>query len=351
MKPTLLPLFCGLLLGLSAQAQTAPPVLGAPPAPVAQPAAPATSAGEPFLLGNRYRVETVQGTVFVGTLVSLSLTALEFDASELGRVTLEPSQIRRATLAAPEVGLKTKPGYYDIGNGNRLFFAPTGRGLRKDEATLQDVDVYKVGINYGLTNNFSLGGYLSVIPGLSLTDQLLVLTPKLSFPVSDKVHVGAGVLYVRVPYAGSGDRALGAGIGYGVVTYGSADNNLTFGLGYGFIEGEIGSTPILQIGGQTRVSRRISLISENYIVADSKAGMGGLYGLKINWRRTSLGLGAAYFYTFGHDEEQPNYYYNPTTGQYTYSTQKVRVGGTGFSTYVLPVYYDFTFRFGKGVKR
>ena len=122
------------------------------------------------------------------------------------------------------------------------------------------------------------------------------------------------------------------------------------GLGYGFVQGNIGSTPILQVGGQTRVSRRISLLSENYIVADANAGMGGLYGVKINWRRTSLGLGALYFYEFGHDEQQASYNYNQNTGQYTTSYQNVRVGGQGFSSYVIPVYVDFTFRFGKGVK-
>ena len=49
-------------------------------------------------------------------------------------------------------------------------------------------------------------------------------------------------------------------------------------------------TPVLQVGGQKRISRRVSLISENYLIANSHAGFGGLYGAKINWRRTSLAL-------------------------------------------------------------
>ena len=123
---------------------------------------------------------------------------------------------------------------------------------------------------------------------------------------------------------------------------------MTAGLGYGFFEGKIGSTPILQLGGQKRISRRVSLISENYIIADSKAGMGGLYGVKINWRRTSLGLGAAYLYTFPYDETETYTYYNGS--QNITQTQTYRRGGEGFSTYIFPVYIDFTFRFGKGAK-
>ncbi|WP_051718892.1 hypothetical protein [Hymenobacter sp. IS2118] len=243
----------------------------------------------------------------------------------------------------------SKPGYFDIGNGNRLFFAPTGRGLRKGENVLQAVNLYLIGGNFGITDNISLGGYVSLIPGIGLDNQFLVLTPKVSFPVSEKVHVGGGALYVRIPdFDGSLDRSYGAGIVYGAATYGSADDNVTLGLGYGFFEGDVGSTPIVQIGAQKRVSRRISLISENYIIADAQAGMGGLYGIKINWRRTSLGLGAAYVATFPHDETETYSYYNGT--QYVTTTQTTRRGGDFVSTYIIPVYYDFSFRFGKGVK-
>lgn len=342
---------------VTAVAQTAPPTLNNPPVVPSPPAAPAPAAvapavsasADPYLLGRSYRIETVQGTVFTGTLMSMSLTTLEFDAQELGHLRLERGQIRRVDLQGPAAaGVGAKPGYFDIGNGNRLFFAPTGRGLRRGEATLQDVDLYFVGLNYGITDNFSLGGYVSLVPGLALDKQLLVLTPKVSFALSEKVHLGAGLLYVRVPNFDNNGRSTGAGIGYGALTYGGADDNLTFGLGYGFVEGDIGSTPILQIGGQTRVSRRVSLVSENYIVADSRAGLGGLYGIKINWRRTSLGLGAAYIYSFGYDDTRTTSYYNGS--QLITTTQTYHNSGTGGSTYILPVYYDFTFRFGKGAK-
>ncbi len=342
MKQPILLLALGLaltFLGVSAAAQTAPPVPNAPAFPIP---------GDPYVLGRTYRVTTTQGTAFTGALVSMSLTALEFDALELGHVSLERGQIRRADLQGPAV-VGTKAGYFDIGNGNRLFFAPTGRGLRKGEASLQDVNFYLVGVNYGITDNFSFGGYVSAVPGVSVADQLLVLTPKFSFPISEKLHVGAGLLYMRVSDFSGNNTGVGAGIGYGVLTYGSADNNLTLGLGYGFVQGDIGSTPILQVGGQTRVSRRVSLVSENYIVANAKAGMGGLYGVKINWRRTSLGLGAAYFYAFGYDETDSYTYYDPN-GLPVTANQTYHNGGDGFSTYIVPIYYDFTFRFGKGAK-
>ncbi|WP_052733121.1 hypothetical protein [Hymenobacter terrenus] len=347
MKQLLLLLFSGLVLTYTpVLAQTTPSELGGPPV-ASPPTAPDTipAPNDSYLLGRAYRIETVQGTTFDGTLVSLNLINLEFETKELGRVNLERSQVRRAVLAALTVA-GAKPSYFDIGNGNRLFFAPTGRGLRKGENTLQLVSLYLVGGNFGITDNISLGGYISVFPGISLRSQLIVLTPKVSFPISDKLHVGAGALYLRIPTFNTLDRAYGAGILYGAATYGSADDNVTAGLGYGFFDGDIGSTPILQIGAQKRISRRFSLISENYIIANSRSGMGGLYGIKINWRRTSLGLGAAYVYAFGYTETHTYTAYNSNNMPYT-ATQTSHTAGRLYSTYVLPVYYDFTFRFGK----
>lgn len=343
-------LFGGLLLAGSAWAQQ-PALPGAPqpPAtPAATPAAPVS--GTEFVLGNRYEVTLQSGTTFTGTLTTVSLDAVEFDAPDLGHLRVLRTELRqvRSLAAAKPVGLR--PGYYDIGNGNRLFFAPTGRGLRKGEGTVQDINLYVVGANYGITDYLSLGGYITLIPGVGLGNQLLAFTPKISVPIHDKLHVGAGVLYLHIPdFDGTLDHSYSAGILYGAATYGSADNNVTVGLGYGFFQGEIGSTPILELGGQVRVSRRLSLLSENYIIADSHAGLGGLYGVKINWRRTSLGLGAAYFYAFGYDETYTTTYYGTNGTPYT-TTQTSRQGGGGGSTYIIPVYYDFTFRFGKGTK-
>jgi len=340
----------GLFLAGAAWAQQ-PALPGAPQPPAIPAATPATPvSGTEFVLGSRYEVTLQSGTSFTGTLTTISLDALEFDTPDLGHLRVLRTELRQARGldAAKPVGLR--PGYYDIGNGSRLFFAPTGRGLRKGEGSLQDVNVYVIGANYGITDNLSMGGYITLIPGVGLDNQFIALTPKLSFPVRPNLHVGVGALYIRIPdFDGALDRSYGAGILYGAATYGSADNNVTVGLGYGFFESNIGSTPIVQVGGQARISRRISLVSENYIIADSHAGMGGLYGIKINWRRTSLGLGAAYAYIFGYDDTYTSTYYNSNGTPYT-TTQTSHQGGNGGSTYIIPVYYDFTYRFGKGAK-
>ncbi|HLK96460.1 MAG TPA: hypothetical protein VK364_01705, partial [Hymenobacter sp.] len=113
---------------------------------------------------------------------------------------------------------------------------------------------------------------------------LLAITPKFSVPVSEKFHVGAGALV---------SRAFNTtfGVGYGLGTYGTADQNLTLGLGYAFAEGEINSTPVVVIGGATRVSRRISLLNETYL---ADGGALGLFGLRMAGSQFSGSLGFIY---------------------------------------------------------
>jgi hypothetical protein len=315
----------GFLLALAAQAQH-PALPGAPQPPAASPGGPAGRPADP-VLGRTYRVVLRNGTEFRGVLTALSLDNLEFDTPDLGHlVVLRANLTQLRSLDGPaQLGLR--PGYYDIGNGNRLFFGPTARNLRQGEGVVQDVWLYLAGVNYGITDNISLGGYLSLLPGLPPQYQLLVLTPKVSLPLRDDLHAAAGVLYMRIPNFDGG--GFGVGLLYGALTSGSADNNVTVGLGYGFASGGVGSTPTLLLGGQRRISRKVSLLTENYLIANSDAGAFGLYGLKLNWPRTNLGIAAGYFVPFQRDAGDLVVY----------------------TSYVVPVYVDFSLRFGKPYRR
>ncbi|WBO83830.1 hypothetical protein [Hymenobacter yonginensis] len=290
------------------------------------------TAASPDSVGRRYRVTLRSGSAFDGELTDRQPQRLQFLTKDLGVVQVERANIERLEELTSEVA-RRPANWHNIGNGNRLFFAPTARNLRQGEGSLQDISLYFVGANYGFTDNFSMGVMFSAIPTVPLQDQFLALTPKFSAKISEKWHAGAGLLYLRIPDFEYGNNSFGVGLAYGLATYGSADDNFTVGLGYGFSGSGILSTPVLQVGGQKRISRRVSLISENYLIANSKTGMGGLYGAKINWRRTSLGLGAFYALAYNNNDDNYNDY-----------------GPRVFSSYIVPVYYDFTFRFGKGSK-
>ena len=230
-------------------------------------------------IGSTYSVELLSGNSFIGVLVARRDNELDFTTKDLGRVTIQKSAIRQLQLLSAK---QRRQGWEPVGNGTRLFFAPTARNLRRGEGYVQDIDIVFLGANYGITDNISIGALVPIIPGVGLN--LFALTPKVGFAISEKWHVGGGVLYANA-------FGSGAGVGYGVGTYGTADSNLTLGLGYGFVSGDVSKSPVVVLGGTTRIARRISLLNETYIFSE---GLAGLFGLRVAATRLSGSLGILY---------------------------------------------------------
>jgi hypothetical protein len=280
------------------QPSTMPSPSGNTPAPTPLPA-PSVAGPRQEIIEQMYSVELRSGTNFLGTLQAATAQDLTFVTKDLGTVTVLRTNLRQLTLLTPK---QASLGFDNVGNGTRLFFAPTARNLRKGEGYVQDIDIVLLGINYGITDNFSIGVLVPIVPGLGLN--VFALTPKLSIPVNDKLAFGVGTLFAVV------DGSTG-GIAYSVATYGSADNNVTAGLGYAFAGGEFSSTPVAVVGGAVRIARRISLIDETYI---ADGGVGGLLGVRAAASRVSGSLGFLYASGLGQ---------------------------------IYPAYLDFVYRFGK----
>ena len=112
------------------------------------------------------------------------------------------------------------------------------------------------------------------------------ITPKVQIYKARSAEVSLGVLH----FFNVGDYNLG--IAYGVVTAGSADSAFTVGAGYAYErsgeDGDDGGSPLLMVGGERRVSRRIKFVTENYVFRD-----GGLVsgGVRFLGERLSVDLG------------------------------------------------------------
>ena len=300
MRLFLLQLAFGALLAGPALAQR--PALPGAPQPTQPPPAPEAPAGRPTALpsaevighpeviGQVYSVETVGGTQFSGILRASDELTLTFETRELGLVTVQRTSVRQLMSQTPE---QARRGFDYVGNGTRLFFFPTARNLHQGEGYVQAINVFVLGVNYGITENISVGLLAPVLPVIGVP--FLVITPKFSVPVSDKLHLGVGVFYGFA--TGAAGSSGSAGVGYGLATYGSADANLTLGLGYGFTgDGNVGSSPVVVLGGNLRLSRLFSLVNETYIADfDVSTGFGGLAGLRYAAPRFSASLGALYY--------------------------------------------------------
>lgn len=292
MFPTLRSLSIGLGLAcftLPALAQQPAPAATLPVLETAPQPAPPSGPSE--IIGQMYTVEVQSGTAVVGTLTAATAEELSFQTKDLGVLVIKRTSIRQLTLLTPE---QARRGFDYQGNGNRLFFAPTARNLRRGEGTVQTIDIFLLGVNYGITDNISMGALFTWIPQAG-PDNFFALTPKVSVPVSEQVRLGAGALVVL-------QSGGGFTLAYANGTYGSADNNLTAGVGYAFVRGTYVNTPVFIVGGATRVSRRVSLLNETYILRvkdsyESATFIGGIAGVRVSGQRLSGSLGLMYGYS------------------------------------------------------
>ncbi len=202
-------------------------------------------------------VELRDGSRLVGRVVSEDDTSLKIETTGGLEVTVPRSSVVSMT-AAGERSIGVDPNY------SRLMYAPTGRPLRKGDGYFSDYELLFPGVAYGLTDNFTLAGGLSVIPGIGLDEQLFYISPKLGFKLSDRASVAVGALLAG---AGGGDGDGGSAyIGFAVGTYGTRKHSLTVGFGIGDTSDEYSdAVPIAMAGGTATLSRHVALVGETWL--------------------------------------------------------------------------------------
>ncbi len=220
------------------------------------------------------------GSSLVGRIVSVRADSVDFQ-SGIGRVPVAITDIREIRETDPGT-MHGGQYWFPNPNATRLFFAPSGRMLKKGEGYFADYELFFPGVAYGVTDNFSIGGGMSLFP-TGLDEQVYYFTPKVGMSVGERVHLAAGLL-VAGTSGGTG------GIGYGVGTVGDGDGSATIGLGYGFAGGEIESKPLLLVGGEKRVSRRIALVTENYLLPVSDDNLVYSFGIRFMGEKLTTDL-------------------------------------------------------------
>jgi hypothetical protein len=164
----------------------------------------------------------------------------------------------RASVVSIETGRPPDPETRAlVEDETRLFLAPTGRPLRRGFGYFSDHYVFLPGLAYGVSDHITLAGGMSLVPGIGLGNQVGYFTPKVGARLGDHAAVSAGALL-----AGSGDGMLS--VGYAVTSLGADDRSLSAGVGFGRTGDGDDTQPIIMVGGATRVSRRVSFVTENW---------------------------------------------------------------------------------------
>jgi len=217
----------------------------------------------PTTPGKVHRLILKSGSELVGRVLSVDSTSIRFE-SELGVTTIAIDGI--ASFREEQPGyVQGGSFYFPNPNQTRLVFAPTGRMLKRGEGYFTDFWIFFPAFAAGVTDQVTLGGGMTIFPGGGISDQLLFFTPKIGIVKEGRFNAAIGALAVSIPeFFDSGGRTS-AGVLYGVGTWGGSDHSLTGGVGYGYVDDRLADSPVVMVGGETRVSPRLSLVSENYV--------------------------------------------------------------------------------------
>lgn len=206
---------------------------------------------------------TRHGSTLIGRIVEIGELEIQFE-TDLGRIPVSIAAIEDIE-EVPASSFRSGKYWFPNPNVTRLYFAPTGRMLKRGSGYFYDVYLFFPGFTYAVTDNVTVGGGMSLIPDVDIEDQVFYLTPKVGVTAAKDLNLAVGALLINVPdFDDDGDSEV-VGILYGVGTVGSPGASLTAGLGYGFAGGDIADKPAIMIGGEGRLMRRVSFVTENWI--------------------------------------------------------------------------------------
>jgi hypothetical protein len=159
--------------------------------------------------------------------------------------------------------------WYPNANSTRLFFGPTGRTLKAGDGYFADHEIVMASVSVGITDRLQIGGGSFMVPN----SDLWFVMPKVGIVQTKDVNIAVGAIY-------GGVRGTSGGVAYVAGTFGSADHSFTAGVGRGLVGATVAGEPVFMLGGETRVSRRIALATENYFGAGVNDGL-LMYGLRF----------------------------------------------------------------------
>ena len=235
-------------------------------------------------------LETTDGSTNIGRIVEIGAEEIAFK-TDLGIIHIPISKIKHIETVSVDLIQKGELWFANP-NITRLFFAPTARMLKQGKGYFANYYLFFPGFAYGITDRFTLGGGLSIFPGVDMNDQLFFVAPKFGLIQEKTFSFAMGALLARLPGDDDvfQDDPEGAGILYGVTTFGQPDASLTAGLGYGFVGGDLADRPMVMIGGEKRLTPRTAFVTENWIFPGIDEPLIS-YGIRFFGKRLSVDLG------------------------------------------------------------
>ena len=237
-----------------------------------------------------YRIQTMQGNEFIGTIVNEEEGHIIFQTEAFGEIRILKKDIKSQKKVSAE---KLIEGVYWSENpqSTRYFWTPNGYGLNKNEGYYQNIWVLYNQVSYGFTEHFSMSAGMIPLFLFGGIETPVWVVPKFSIPIEkDRINAGIGAFIGGV--IGLEDSRFG--IVFGTTTYGSRDSNVNLGMGWGYAFDGWADRPIINLSFMQRTGPKGYFISENYFFNDADIN---LFILSFGGRRiiNTVGLDFALY--------------------------------------------------------
>ncbi|MGV8138189.1 MAG: hypothetical protein AB2L20_23515 [Mangrovibacterium sp.] len=245
-----------------------------------------------------YRIETNDGSAFVGHIIAEDSQALTLKTAAYGEIKILRGNIK-SKVEVKEDRRGNKDFWLPNVQSSSYFLVPNAYGLEKGSAYYKNVWILFNQFTYGIADNFSIGAGTVPLFLFGGSSTPFWITPKLSIPlVQDQFNLAAGALLGTVV----GEDNASYGILYGTSTFGSRDKNVSLGLAYGFADDEWMNIPVINISGMFRTGPKGYFITENHMItSDGEVGVIFSAGGRSMIRNVSLDY--SLWIPFGPDQD------------------------------------------------
>ncbi len=180
-------------------------------------------------------------------------------------------------------------------NSTRLFFTSTARPLKKGDGYISSFMLFLPLVAYGVTDRFTIAGGTPILP--DAFGRMWYFAPKYTVSKRERSAFAVGALGFVLPEDVVDNGSVG--IMYGAGTWGSRDRAITAGAGWGYVwtsgTSGVSNNPVIMLGGETRVSRRVKLITENWMFTSGETEGFVSGGVRFIGDRLSADLGVGGF--------------------------------------------------------
>lgn len=260
--------------------------------------------------GTTQKITLEDGSTLVGKITEIRADQIKFQ-TDLGEITIAVSKIKEITeikepkkieetkqiegtteikqskevKEGPAASVTAGKDWFPNPNRTRLLVSQNARSLKAGDGYFFDLWLFFPGLAYGITDNISISGGASIIPGAD--DQLFYFTPKIGFPAADKLDLALNVTIFRL-----WDETLY--LGQGNMTYGTDDQSVTLGLGLVWTDEEMMDKPAITGGGEYRLDRRMALVGEGWFIpGEDDDGQLFFGGVRFLGQEMTVDLGVA----------------------------------------------------------